>query len=205
MERIPLAYNFNDLEPYIDAETMRVHYDVLYKKYTDNLNEIIKKWKLDIFDDNSLVKELRRTQWMNYENTEKFINNAGGYLNHRIYFDNLTPEQNTFSKAGENIKLIINGFGGYDKFKEEFKQAGLNLFGSGWVWLTIDSSYVYITTTEKQDNPLMGNSLIGSDTKILLAMDVWEHSYFLKHQADRAAYIDDFFKVIDWNVVNQRI
>ena len=200
MERILLGYNFNDLEPYIDSETMRVHYDVLYKKYTDNLNEIIKKWKLDIFDVNSLVKELRKIQWMNSENNQKFINNAGGYLNHRIYFDNLTPELNTFSNAGENIKLIINGFGGYDKFKEEFKQAGLSVFGSGWVWLTIDKNSVYIQTTEKQDNPLMVK-----DGKILLAMDVWEHSYFLKHQADRAAYIDDFFKVIDWKVVNSRI
>lgn len=200
MERIILGYEFGDLEPYIDRETMRVHYDVLYKKYTDNLNEIIKKWKLEVFDVNSLVKELRKTQWMSNENTQKFINNAGGYLNHRIYFDNLTPEKNTFSKAGENIKLIIDGFGGYDNFKKEFKQAGLNLFGSGWVWLTIDSNSVYIITTEKQDNPLMVK-----DGKILLAMDVWEHSYFLKHQADRAAYIDDFFEVIDWKVVNDRI
>jgi Fe-Mn family superoxide dismutase len=201
MERILLGYNFNDLEPYIDSETMRVHYDVLYKKYTDNLNEIIKKYKLNVYDVNSLVKELRNsnTLWMDSENNTKFVNNAGGYLNHRIYFDNLTPELNTFSNAGENIKLIINGFGGYDKFKEEFKQAGLNVFGSGWVWLTMDNNSVYIMATEKQYNPLMAK-----DVKILLAMDVWEHSYFLKHQADRAAYIDDFFKVIDWNIVNSR-
>ena len=97
-------------------------------------------------------------------------------------------------------RLIDINFGSYEKFVEIFKTAGKKVFGSGWVWLLSNGNRLSIVTTANQDNPLMS-----INTNILIGMDVWEHAYYLKHKADRAAYLDDFFRVIDWAVVSSRI
>ena len=205
IEREKLNYRFSDLEPYIDAETMRVHYDVLYKKYTDNLNDLISKYGLGITKHNlefEIHQDLGTPKfYMSAEDYLKFKHNAGGYLNHSIYFENMTPSASGIKLP--DIQAIINGFGGYGKFKERFKTQSLSIFGSGWVWLTAKnegySTEYKIQTTKNQDNPLMFEK-----TNILLGMDVWEHAYFLKYKADRAAYVDGFFNLIDWNLVNER-
>ena len=190
-KRPELKYKLNALNKYIDTKTMEEHYKVHFKKYTDNLNEAIKEEQIRV----GSIPELLRLA-VNY--SPKLINNTGGYYNHVIYFEQFTPE--TKAPNGKLKELLDREF---SDFKEEFTQAGLDLFGSGWVWLVSNGTdNLSIITTENQDNPYMASNFGGP---ILLGMDVWEHAYYLKHQADRKSYIKDFFNVIDWDVVSNRL
>jgi Fe-Mn family superoxide dismutase len=190
--RMPLRYDAIQLAPYIDEETMYEHYDKHYKKYTDNLNEAVIKENLEFTNIETLLSR--------HSNLESIRNNGGGYYNHLLYFQNISPFQNTFSTASQNIKeLIINNFGSYENFRNIFKDAGLKLFGSGWVWLIYYKGQLKIAQTKNQDNPVMSINCIN-----LLGMDVWEHAYYLKHKSNREAYINDFFDIIDWKIVSMR-
>lgn len=143
---------------------------------------------------------LQLPKYKEYSST--FRNNAGGYINHMIYFENISPLNNDYEiYASDSLKSMIDAkFGGYDGLKSSFHKAGKEVFGSGWVWLASDGNRLMILTTANQDNPLMELPV-----KILIGMDVWEHAYYLKHKADRASYIDDFLRVIDWEVVSSRL
>ena len=189
-KRPTLKYKLNSLNKYIDTKTMEEHYGVHFKKYTDNMNEAIKEEGINITG----IQELLRLS-ANY--SPKLRNNAGGYYNHVIYFEQFTPENKS---PKETVKIALER--DFEDFKESFTQAGLDLFGSGWVWLISDGvGKLSIMTTPNQDNPFMMSNFGG---KILIGMDVWEHAYYLKHQADRKSYIKDFFNVIDWDVVEER-
>lgn len=192
-KRPTLKYKLNSLNKYIDTKTMEEHFKVHFKKYTDNMNETIKEEGINITG----IQELLRLS-ANY--SPKLRNNAGGYYNHVIYFEQFTSED---TSPKELVKESIErDFGTIQNFKEVFTQAGLDVFGSGWVWLVSDGvGKLSIMTTQNQDNPFMWNDFGG---KILIGMDVWEHAYYLKHQADRKAHIKDFFGVIDWGVVEER-
>jgi Fe-Mn family superoxide dismutase len=198
-KRKELSYQLNDLQPFIDTKTMNEHFNVHYKKYTENLNKAL--FENEIVTDGtipSLISVLR-----NYENYPVVIrNNGGGYLNHMLYFDNISPYNNDYETyASDELKSMIErGFGSYQNFEDNFKKAGKSVFGSGWAWLVLSGNKLLILTTANQDNPLME-----MDTKILLGMDVWEHAYYLKHMADRESYMDDFFRTIDWSVVSNRL
>jgi len=199
-KRIPLVYSFSDLEPYIDKETMTEHYNVHYKKYTDLLNEAIKEESIPLTTDfnvegiKSILKNVGK-----YSN--KLKNNAGGYYNHFLYFDQFTPEAN--KPQNEIKKSITTSFVTLQNLKKEMIEQGLSQFGSGWVWLVSDySGNLNIITTANQDNPIMEESFNG---KVLLGIDVWEHAYYLKHKADRKSYLNDVFKIIDWEKVNDRL
>ena len=190
-KRPELDYKLNSLNKFIDTKTMEEHYNVHFKGYTDKMNESIKDEQIKV---GSIIELLRLSA--NY--SPKLRNNAGGYYNHVIYFEQFTPEKK--SPKGTVKYLLEREFA---NFKEEFTQAGLDLFGSGWVWLVSDGTdNLSIVTTQNQDNPYMANNFGG---QILLGMDVWEHAYYLKHQADRKAHIKDFFNVIDWDVVEDRL
>lgn len=189
-KRPELNYKLNSLNKYIDTKTMEEHYNVHFKKYTDVMNECIKEERINVMEVEQVLRMVP-----NY--SDKLRNNAGGYYNHVIYFEQLTPEKK--SPKGMLKDGLTRDF---TNFKEEFTQAGLDLFGSGWVWLVSNGvGQLFIITTPNQDNPLMFSDFAG---KILLGMDVWEHAYYLKHQADRKSYIKDFFNVIDWDVVESR-
>jgi Fe-Mn family superoxide dismutase len=189
--RPTLNYKLNALNKYIDTKTMEEHFDVHFKKYTDNMNEAIKEEKVLI----GSIHELLRLS-VNY--SSKLRNNTGGYYNHVIYFEQFTPEKKS---PKHKLKYLLERE--FADFKEEFTQAGLDLFGSGWVWLVSDGTdNLSIITTQNQDSPFMASNFGG---QILLGMDVWEHAYYLKHQADRKSYIKDFFNVIDWDVVERRL
>lgn len=189
-KRPELNYKLNALNKYIDTKTMEEHYNVHFKKYTDLMNECIKEERINVTEVEQVLRMVP-----NY--SEKLRNNAGGYYNHVIYFEQLTPEKK--SPKGMLKDALTRDF---TNFKEQFTQAGLDLFGSGWVWLISNGvGQLFIVTTPNQDNPLMFSDFGG---KILLGMDVWEHAYYLKHQADRKAHIKDFFSVIDWDVVESR-
>jgi Fe-Mn family superoxide dismutase len=190
-KRPELKYKLNALNKNIDTKTMEEHFGVHFKKYTDNMNESIKEEQIRV----GSIHELLRLA-VNY--SPKLKNNAGGYYNHVIYFEQFTPEKKS---PKDKLKYLLERE--FADFKEEFTQAGLDLFGSGWVWLVSDGTdNLSIITTQNQDNPFMASNFGG---QILLGMDVWEHAYYLKHQADRKAHIKDFFSVIDWDVVAGRL
>lgn len=192
--RNKLLYSFSSLEPFIDAPTMKEHYEVHFKKYTDNLNEAV---EIENIKSESITDILK-----NYTKySTKVRNNGGGYLNHILYFENISPVNIDYSQSSSDLQnLISRDFGSYDSFFTQFKKAGKEVFGSGWTWLIKDKKGLSIATTKNQDNPIMS-----LDCNVLLGMDVWEHAYYLKHKADRSSYIDDFFRVINWKVVSERL
>lgn len=197
--RNPLTYALGDLAPSIDKETMEEHYGVHYKKYTDNLNDAVVEEKIDVQmgPDMQGIKTILR----NIDKySDKVRNNGGGFYNHYLYFQNMTPEKK--SPKGELFQAIKKSFGSLPQLKKQMEESGTGLFGSGWVWLvTNKDGDLSLLTTPNQDNPIMKKSFKG---EILLGMDVWEHAYYLKHKADRKTYIKDFLDVIDWDVVEDR-
>lgn len=198
-KRKPLSYSLGDLSPSIDKETMEEHYGVHYKKYTDNLNDAVVEENIEVQmgPDMQGIKTILR----NIDKySDKVRNNGGGFYNHYLYFQNMSPEKK--SPKGNLSGSIKKSFGGLPQLKKELGEAGTGLFGSGWVWLVTNKrGDLSILTTPNQDNPIMKKSFNG---EILLGMDVWEHSYYLKHKADRKSYIKDFLDVVDWDIVEER-
>ena len=192
--RKPLYYGLDELEPFIDTATMNEHYNKHYKKYEENLNQALLENNIRI-DNIEIV--LRK-----FHSIPQIRNNGGGFYNHLLYFDNISPYAREYDiYASPKLKQLINkSFGSYQNFKNQFIKAGSDLFGSGWVWLVFKNGKLIIGTTKNQDNPIMQY-----DYTILLGMDVWEHAYYLKHRSNRKAYMEDFFKTIDWNIVSQRL
>ena len=198
-KRKPLSYSLGDLSPSIDKETMEEHYGVHYKKYTDNLNDAVVEENIEVQmgPDMQGIKTILRDI---DKYSDKVRNNGGGFYNHYLYFQNMSPEKK--SPKGNLSGSIKKSFGGLPQLKKELEEAGTGLFGSGWVWLVTNKrGDLSILTTPNQDNPIMKKSFNG---EILLGMDVWEHSYYLKHKADRKSYIKDFLDVVDWDVVEER-
>jgi Fe-Mn family superoxide dismutase len=198
-KRKPLAYSLGDLAPKIDKETMEEHYGVHYKKYTDNLNEAVSEEKIEVQmgpDMAGIKKILRNID----KYSDKVRNNGGGFYNHFLYFQNMSPEKK--NPKGNLAQAIKDSFGGLSQLKKDLEEAGAGIFGSGWVWLISNKrGDLSIVTTPNQDNPIMKKSFTG---EILMGMDVWEHAYYLKHKADRKSYIKDFLDVVDWDVVGER-
>ena len=198
-KRKPLSYSLGDLSPSIDKETMEEHYGVHYKKYTDNLNDAVVEENIEVQmgPDMQGIKTILRDI---DKYSDKVRNNGGGFYNHYLYFQNMSPEKK--SPKGNLSGSIKKSFGGLPQLKKELEEAGTGLFGSGWVWLVTNKrGDLSILTTPNQDNPIMKKSFNG---EILLGMDVWEHSYYLKHKADRKSYIKDFLDVVDWDIVEER-
>jgi len=198
-ERKSLSYSLSSLAPIIDRATMDEHFNVHYAAYTKKLNEAIKEENINVFVDPNMegIKKILRNVG---KYSAKVRNNGGGFYNHFLYFENMTPDKKI--PKGKIKEALTKNFENFPKFKKEFLDAGLNQFGSGWVWLVQNGNKLEIVTTSNQDNPIMNKSFNG---EILLGMDVWEHAYYLKHKADRKAYIKDFFDVIDWDVVEKRM
>jgi Fe-Mn family superoxide dismutase len=195
-ERKPISYSLDSLEPFIDSKTMNEHFNVHYQKYTDVFNQQLLEY--GITNDGSIESAKKI---LKYTDVPKIINNGGGYYNHFLYFENISPFGNTYETSSFELKnLMRNRFGLFENFKNQFTKAGLEVFGSGWVWLISQNGILNIATTKNQNNPIMD-----MDCEVLLGMDVWEHAYYLKHMADRKSYIEDFFSVIDWKVVSNRL
>ena len=197
-KRLPLTYELTDLSPIIDAETMQEHYTKHYKGYTDKFNSACTEFNYTSNKHGLLERAIDICK--KYYKKDVIRNNGGGYINHLLYFENMTPN---YKAPSSKLKAMLDdAFGSISEFKEQFKQAGLDRFGSGWVWLCVNNGKLEISTTSNQDNPYFDSSISGTP---ILAMDVWEHAYYLKHQSKRASYINDFFRVIDWQVVETRI
>ncbi len=191
-----LPYSFDALEPHIDAKTMEIHYSKHHQTYTDKLNAALEKHP-ELFE-KSVEELLKNLNDVPEDIRTAVKNHGGGYVNHNIFWETLAKEAPK-EPTGELFDILVSKFGSFDKFKEEFSTTALNLFGSGWAWLCIDTNKeVTIKTTQNQDSPL------SEDLNPILALDVWEHAYYLKYQNKRADYIQAFWNVINWPLVSKK-
>lgn len=188
---VPLKYEYNAVEKYIDAETMFIHFSKHYVGYLNNLNKAVEGTPKAAMT----IEEVLRTMDMN---NATLRNNAGGYYNHNMYFDVISPKGGGMPQ-GTLAAAIDRDFGSFENFKKAFADAGAKRFGSGWAWLVVNNEKLQVVSTANQDNPLMpGLEVTGTP---ILAMDVWEHAYYLKYQNKRGDYITNFFNVINWDRV----
>ncbi|HKL31104.1 MAG TPA: superoxide dismutase [Tangfeifania sp.] len=187
-----LEFKYHALEPHIDAETMKIHYLQHHASYLKKFNEAIAGTELEKMQLEDIFANVSQY-------TDSVRNNGGGFFNHTLFWQILTP----FSTEPENVHLrdtIIKYFGNFEHLRNEFSQEGMKLFGSGWVWLIKkQENELLITSTANQDNPLMDVASIRG--KPLLCLDVWEHAYYLKYQNRRAEYIEAFWNLINWKKV----
>ena len=190
-----LGYTYDALIPAIRAFTLETHYSKHYLGYTNNLNQALAG---TIYESLPIEEILAKMDL----NNPALRNNAGGYFNHSLYWKSMTPKpqgqpQDTLAGA------IKKDFGSFANFTSQFKSKSLQHFGSGWAWLVVDKAgKLQVTTSDNQDNPLMRNALVPG--KPILAIDLWEHAYYLDYQYKKANYIDAFFKIIDWKKANER-
>ena len=193
-----LNYSYTSLQPYIDKETMEEHFDKHFKGYTDKLNAELDEKSIRVNAENQT--QAIQIILGKYSKNDIIRNNGGGFYNHVLYFENMTPDYKAPSTKFR--KMLEENFNSFSEFKEQFKEAGLKQFGSGWVFLIKKGNKLVIESYTNQDNPYLDKDFKG---KILIAMDVWEHAYYLKHKSQRGSYINDFFRVIDYKVAEERL
>lgn len=192
-----LKYNYDFIEPIIDKETMEIHHSRHHMAYINNLNIALEIHPSIKFD--SLEEILKNINILPDDIKQSVINNAGGALNHNIFFDGITNKKYSI-KSGELYQLIIKTFGSFDEFKEIFKSAATSRFGSGWAWLVLNNkNELEVISTANQDNPLMDNKFP------ILGLDVWEHAYYLKYQNRRPEYVNNFFDIINFEEADNRL
>ena len=190
----PLPFAYNALEPYIDARTMEIHYDKHHRAYYTNLMTAVKGTPLE-------GKPLSEIFAGMSKQTDPVRNNGGGYYNHLFFWKNLGV--GSAGPTGDLAAAITKSFGSFDKFKEIFSTAAKTRFGSGWAWLYVGADKnLAVASSPNQDNPLMDLSPVKGTP--LLALDVWEHAYYLKYQNKRPDYIEAFWNVVNWDGVNKR-
>ncbi|MBX2930722.1 MAG: superoxide dismutase [Chitinophagaceae bacterium] len=192
----PLAYGYKDLEPYIDAATMEIHYTKHAAGYAKNLNDAVKE---EYRNANAPFIESILNEISRY--SAKMRNNAGGHYNHELFWQLLTPTS-TGKPTGKLAEAINSTFGSVENCKKLFSDAALKRFGSGWAWLINTKDGLKITSTPNQDNPLM--DIAETKGYPILGLDVWEHAYYLKYQNKRGEYINNWWNIVNWNVVEKR-
>ena len=190
-----LNYDFDSLEPHIDAKTMQIHHGKHHAGYTSKLNAAVEGTDLEGKSIEDLLSNL------DLSNTA-VRNNGGGYYNHCLFWEIMSPNGGG-SPSGNLLSAIEKAFGSFDEFKAEFSKAAATRFGSGWAWLCAHSDgSLEICSTANQDNPIMNG--IGCGGSPILGLDVWEHAYYLNYQNRRPDYINGFFNVIDWAKVEEK-
>lgn len=191
----PLPYDYNELEPYIDAETLHYHHDKHLQTYIDNLNKTLELYPE--YHDWTLMKLLLNIPFLPSYLQAPIKNNGGGVFNHELYFNSMRAPQENNEPTGELKAEIDKSFGSYEDMKKLLKGAALSQFGSGYGWLVYDyNNGLEIENTPNQNTPLQ-------KTKFpLLPVDVWEHAYYLKYRNSRADYVENWFKLINWDFVN---
>ena len=194
MHELPkLPYDYNALEPYIDEQTMKIHHDKHHQAYVDKINSFVKGTKFENMPIEDVIKNLNEAP----ENIRMGVrNHGGGHLNHSFFWTIMAPNAGGEPK-GSVAEEIKKTFGSIEKFKEEFTNAGLNRFGSGWAWLVVNNGKLEVYSTANQDSPLMENKTP------ILGVDVWEHSYYILYQNKRADYLNAWWNVVNWKKVNE--
>ena len=188
-----LPYAYDALEPHIDARTMEIHHSKHHNGYTTNLNNAIAGTDME----GKSIEEICATPGL----SGGARNNGGGYFNHCFFWNIMSPNGGG-NPSGDLASAINSSFGSFDNFKAEFSKAAGTRFGSGWAWLCLDKGKLSVCSTPNQDNPLMKGSC---ERTPILALDVWEHAYYLNYQNRRPDYINAFFNVINWDEVNRRL
>ncbi len=192
LEKMP--YGYEELNPSISPLTLEMHYSKHYLTYTNNLNKAIVGTELEGLTIEEVLAKLDTS-------IPEIKNNAGGYYNHSLYFKCLSPKGDRKPKD-TLATAITKKFGSFEDFTASFKDEATKQFGSAWVWLIVDKSgNLQITSTQNQDNPLMRNAIVQGTP--ILALDLWEHAYYLDYQYKRKLYVDAFFKVINWKKVGE--
>jgi superoxide dismutase, Fe-Mn family len=191
----PLLYTYKDLEPVIDAMTMEIHYSKHAATYLKNLNEAVIAEKATSKKLEDLLANISKY-------TPKMRNNAGGHYNHELFWQCLTNKPASMP-TGKLLAAIVKNFGSLEAFKKQFEEAAKTRFGSGWAWLIVTADKkLQITSTANQDNNMMDVAEIKGTP--VLALDVWEHAYYLKYQNKRADYIANWWTIVNWKFVEQR-
>ena len=190
-----LPYAYNALEPFVDAQTMEIHYSKHHAGYVKNLNAAL----AGTADEKSSMNEiLAKVSTM----STAVRNNAGGHYNHDLFWTVLTSEKNT-KMSPELEKAVIETFGTIEALKEKLASAGATRFGSGWAWLVVTKEgKLVVSSTPNQDNPLMDNAEVKGTP--IFAIDVWEHAYYLKYQNKRTDYLAALWNVVNWTEVSKR-
>jgi Fe-Mn family superoxide dismutase len=190
-----LNYAYDALEPHIDARTMEIHHSKHHNGYTNNLNTAIAGTDLETKSIETILGGLDMSN-------KALRNNGGGFYNHSLFWNVMNPEGKE-ALSGELKDAILLAYGTFEDFKSAFSKAAATQFGSGWAWLCVHKGgKVEVCSTPNQDNPLMpGVSCSGTP---ILGLDVWEHAYYLNYQNRRPDYIEAFFSVINWTVVEKR-
>lgn len=189
-----LPYEYDALEPYIDARTMEIHYGKHHAGYTNNLNAAIEGTDLE----NKSILDILSTV---SKHSAAVRNNSGGYYNHDLFWKVMAPNAGG-KPEGALADAINSSFGSFDAFIEQFSKAAATRFGSGWAWLVKNESGLVVSSTPNQDNPLMDIAEVKGTP--ILGLDVWEHAYYLHYQNRRPDYISNFYNVINWNEVAAR-
>ena len=195
IQLMPLPYEYDALEPFIDAQTMMIHHDKHHAAYVKNLNaalekhpELEKKSLEDLISNLNTVPEDIRMAVRNH---------GGGTWNHNLFWEIMAPKSGG-EPTGDLGKAITAAFGTFSGFTTEFDKAAMGRFGSGWAWLVKKGDDLSIVSTPNQDNPM------SDGMKPLLGIDVWEHAYYLKYQNRRADYVAAWWNVVNWKAVENR-
>jgi superoxide dismutase, Fe-Mn family len=190
----PLPYDYGALEPHIDEETMRLHHDKHHQAYVDKANAALEgtEWA-----DRDVEDVLRNLDRLPDDKQTPVRNNGGGHYNHSLFWELMSADGGG-EPVGALADAIGETFGDFETFKQQFSDAGVNRFGSGWAWLVRDGSSLRITSTPNQDPPIL------EGLEPVLGLDVWEHAYYLKYQNRRPDYIAAWWNVVNWQEVGAR-
>lgn len=192
-KQVALPYATNALEPNIDALTMEIHYGKHHTAYIKNVNDAIAAENIT-YSEKDFFANISKL-------SAKARNNGGGAWNHNFFWQSMKPAGG--APSGKIAEALTGAFGSIDKFKEQFTQAAMTRFGSGWAWLVKDGNTLKIGSTPNQDNPMMDVSELKGTP--LLALDVWEHAYYLKYQNKRNEYVANWWNVVNWDEVAKRL
>jgi Fe-Mn family superoxide dismutase len=189
-----LPYAFDALEPYIDQQTMELHYGKHHAGYTSKFNAALTEEGITERELNNIFANVSTY-------SASIRNNGGGYYNHSLFWNFLSPDGGG-EPSGDLLKAIEEAFGSFTEFKALFSKAAATQFGSGWAWLIVDGDGVLqVTSTANQDNPLM--DVVNVKGTPILNLDVWEHAYYLHYQNKRTEYIDNFWNLVNWETVDK--
>jgi Fe-Mn family superoxide dismutase len=191
----PLGYDYDALEPFIDAETMKIHHDKHHAAYVSKLNTAVAK--LPDKEKRTVEELLIGLKALPEEIQKDVQNQGGGHANHSLFWQTLKKNENG-KPVGQLAKEIEKSFGSYDDFWKLLTEKATKVFGSGWAWLVVEKGKLAVTSSPNQDSPLL------TGATPLLGIDVWEHAYYLKYQNRRPDYLAAFQKVINWEFVNER-
>ena len=191
-----MPYDYDALEPHIDALTMEIHHTKHHNAYTNNLNAAIESNGIPEMPINDLLR--------NHSDIAAIRNNGGGWWNHCQFWESMSPDGGG-KPSGDLADAIDSVFGSFEDFQADFQKAAMTRFGSGWAWLGVKNGTLCVCSTPNQDNPLM-DGCCGPEICCtpILGLDVWEHAYYKKYGPGRATYIESWWNVVNWEEVSRR-